>query len=190
MTANLKSAAAFPGLELVAPGLLYSRDPVFSLTRKPIADLRRLAADAPLGRARICAHHTPADAVHEMLIIVVRESYIRPHKHLSKSESFHMIEGEMDVLIFSDDGSLENVIAMSAYKDSGNFYYRLSTSKFHTLALRSEWALFHETTSGPFNPEDSVGAPWAPSEKGTPADIQSFLSGLDAKVRAFEGSRT
>lgn len=189
MAINQQVGVTMPGLEAVAPGLLYSREPIFSITRKPMSDLRRLAAESPLGRARICAHHSPADVVQEMLIVVMRESYIRPHKHLAKSESFHMIEGEMDVLIFSDDGLLENVIAMSAYKDSANFYYRLCIPKFHTLVLKSEWALFHETTSGPFNPEDSVGAPWAPSEKGMPSDIQSFRSGLAAKVRAFAGSR-
>ncbi len=155
-----------------------------------MADLRRLAAEAPMGRARICTHHAPDEVVHEMLIVVMRESYIRPHKHLTKSESFHMIEGEMDVLIFSDDGLLENVITMSAYNKSSSFYYRLSVPKFHTLALKSEWALFHETTSGPFSPEDSVGAPWAPKEKGTPEDIQLFRSGLETKVRSFVGSRT
>lgn len=178
------------GLELVAPGLLYSREPIFSITHRPMTDLRRLAAESPLGRARICAHHSPADVVQEMLIVVTRESYIRPHKHLSKSESFHMIEGEMDVLIFSDDGLLEDVIEMSAYKDSASFYYRLCVPKYHTLALKSEWALFHETTAGPFNPDESVGAPWAPPEKGMPEDIRSFRSGLDAKVRTFAGSRS
>lgn len=190
MQINQQLDIASPGLELVGPGLFYSREPIFSITRKPMSGLRRLAAESPLGRARICVHQSPSDVVHEMLIVVTRESYIRPHKHLSKSESFHMIEGEMDVLIFSDDGQLENVVEMSAYTESANFYYRLSVAKFHTLALKSEWALFHETTSGPFNPDDSVGAPWAPQEKGMPAEIQSFRSGLDAKVRAFAGSRT
>ena len=170
--------------------MFYSRDPIISLTRKSLIALRQLAAENPLGRSRICTHLSTNDVVHEMLIVVMRESYIRPHKHLSKSESFHMIEGEMDILIFSDDGLLENVISMSSYNDSAKFYYRLCIPKFHTLVLKSECALFHETTSGPFNPKDSVGAPWSPPETGMPADIQLFRSELDAKVQAFVGSRS
>lgn len=49
-----------------------------------------------------------------MLIVMAKGSYIRPHKHKNKSESFHIIEGLLDVIVFdlaveigSNDGSLK-----------------------------------------------------------------------------------
>lgn len=179
-----------PRLDAISHEVLYSREPILAVTRKHIAFLRCLAAESSLGRARICAHRTPGDPVHEMLIAVEKRSYIRPHKHLSKSESFHMIEGAMDILIFSDNGALGKVIPMSAYADSGCFYYRLCEPHFHTMLLRSDWVLFHETTTGPFEPHESVGAPWAPDEQGAQNEIENFQSQLVEAARAHTGRAT
>src|SRR4029077_19168742 len=57
-------------------------------------------------RARLCAHPGPDDRLHEMLIVLDRGTYIRPHRHGSKAESFHIIQGELDVVVFLDDGAI------------------------------------------------------------------------------------
>src|SRR5438309_9931257 len=66
-------------------------------------------------RARLCAHPGPDDPLHEMLIVLDRGTYIRPHKHGDKSESFHIIEGELDVVLFHDSGAIREVIRMGPY---------------------------------------------------------------------------
>ena len=42
-------------------------------------------------RIRICAHPSSKNAVHDMLIVHFRDTYVRPHKHLNKDETFHLI---------------------------------------------------------------------------------------------------
>jgi cupin fold WbuC family metalloprotein len=113
-------------------------------------------------RARICSHPTSADSLHEMLIVLDHRTIIRPHRHAGKSESFHMIQGELAVVLFSESGSIVDVIEMGPLGSGKTFYYRLNAAIYHTVLVRSEQVLFHETTNGPFVAEQTEFAPWAP----------------------------
>jgi cupin fold WbuC family metalloprotein len=79
-------------------------------------------------------------------------------------ESFHIIEGKVDILLFDENGRINNLIPMGDYAGGRKFFYRLPPSHFHTLIIRSEVLVFHEITNGPFNPDDTVWADWAPVE--------------------------
>ena len=57
-----------------------------------------------IGRARICTHTSDKSPVQEMVIAFTRETYVHPHRHIEKSESFHVIEGELAVVFFDDSG--------------------------------------------------------------------------------------
>jgi cupin fold WbuC family metalloprotein len=115
-------------------------------------------------RARLCAHPGPEDKLHEMLIVLDRGTYIRPHRHGSKAESFHIIEGELDVVIFHDDGTIREVVRMGPYSSGKAFYYRIMEPCYHSVLIHTPFALFHETTNGPFNRTDTEFAPWSPAE--------------------------
>ena len=116
-------------------------------------------------RARLCAHRSVKDKVHEMLIVLPMGIYVRPHKHPNKSESFHIIEGNVDIVVFDDDGEIMEVVRMGDYSSGKTFYWRLSESLYHMVIPRSQIVIFHESTSGPFDRTISnVPAPWAPEE--------------------------
>ena len=59
-------------------------------------------------RIRICTHIDEEEILQEMFIVLSKETYIRPHKHLNKSESLHVLEGTADVIFFNDDGKVIN----------------------------------------------------------------------------------
>ena len=134
-------------------------------------------------RARLCAHPGPDDKLHEMLILLDRGTYIRPHRHGGKAESFHIIEGELDVVIFHDDGSIREVVRMGPYSSGKAFYYRIMDPCYHSVLIHTPYALFHETTNGPFNRGDTEFAPWSPAE-GEPG-VAAFVE----KIRAATASR-
>jgi cupin fold WbuC family metalloprotein len=165
-------------LREAAAGVLYSRESTFATGLKELEFLRALALQSDRGRARICVHHDPADQLHEMLIVVARSSYLRPHRHLAKSESYHVIEGSMDIVCFDEQGTVTRVIPMSAPGGRHNFYCRLDEPVFHTLNVRSDWVVFHESTSGPFDPRLTVMAPWSPDEAADRAEIARFRDRL------------
>jgi cupin fold WbuC family metalloprotein len=127
---------------------------------------------------RVCTHRDPGDSLHEMLIVHTKDTYVRPHKHAAKSESFHVIEGEMDVVVFDDHGAVTDVLRLGDYRSGRTFYYRMHEPLFHTLLIRSEVVIFHEITAGPFRPQDTIFAPWEP-----PPDDVAARAG---HVRALE----
>lgn len=129
-----------------------------------IAALKQQALVNPRQRVRICAHYDASDLLHEMLIILTRSAYVRPHKHLNKSESVHIIEGEVDVVFFDEKSTVTDVVRLGEYQSGRQFYYRVADPRYHALLIRSEVLVFHETTNGPFRREDTLFAPWAPEE--------------------------
>ena len=144
--------------------VLYSTENIVKVDALDINELKEKARLNHRKRVRLCAHKTIDEKIHEMLIIHEKSCYVRPHKHINKVESFHIIEGRVDILLFDENGRINNLIPMGDYASGRKFFYRLPPSHFHTLIIRSEVLVFHEITNGPFNPDDTVWADWAPVE--------------------------
>ena len=53
---------------------------------------------------------------------------------------------------------------MGDFNSGLKFFYRLPPSRYHTLLIHSDVLVFHEITNGPFKPEETTWAPWAPEE--------------------------
>jgi len=115
-----------------------------------------------VARIRINIHHQDDDLLHEMFIAIRSDSYIRPHKHLNKTESFHIVQGDVDVVIFEDDGTILDMIELSSNGKKA-FYYRLPQSIFHTLMVKSNIVIIHEITNGPFVQNDAIWSDFAPT---------------------------
>src|SRR3990167_860486 len=95
------------------------------------------------GRSRLCTHKDINDVVHEMLIVHTNDVYVRPHKHIKKIESFYIIKGQCDIIVFKDNGDIDGIIKMGEYGSGRNIYYRLNAPVFHSLIIHSEILVFH-----------------------------------------------
>src|SRR5438105_3076541 len=95
-----------------SPEVYYSESPTVTVAARDIAELRRIANANPRLRSRLCAHPQPGATLHEMLIVHHRDVYVRPHMHVGKSESLHLIEGSVMVVLFNDAGSIRDVLDM------------------------------------------------------------------------------
>ena len=137
---------------------------IVALSDASVQQLTAALPQSPQGRVRICAHSSPEDRVHEMIIVLAKGSYIRPHRHHGKSESFHLIEGELDIVIFDVQGVPSEIVRMGPYGNGSGrqFYYRMNAALYHTVIVRTESTVFHETTTGPFVAGDAEFALWAP----------------------------
>ncbi|HWW85834.1 MAG TPA: WbuC family cupin fold metalloprotein [Vicinamibacterales bacterium] len=168
--------------------VLYAEDRIVTVDAAAIADLRLGATGNERRRIRLCAHRSVDDPLHEMLIVHVKDTYVRPHKHLGKSESFHVIEGEADVVMFDDEGAVTDVIQVGPVSSGRPFFYRIADPLFHTLLIRSDVLVFHETTAGPFRRSETVFAPWSPDDR-KPDEIARFLSSLDEQLVSRSAAR-
>lgn len=156
-------------LRKVNDEVFVSDAPIVRIGGEQITFLKRQASSNIRRRARICAHRSNEDTLHEMLIAISADSYIHPHKHTTKVESFHIIEGIVDVVVFNDTGDIVDVIELGDIASGRSFFYRLSDSFFHTLLIHGEVLVVHEVTNGPFRRDDTVLAPFAPSESDVTA---------------------
>lgn len=164
----------------------YAEGAVVRLGADEMEFVKRCAAASPRRRARICAHPDPGDRLHEMLIALSRDGYVRPHKHLRRAESFQVFEGSADVVLFDDAGAVRDVVSMAA-DGPGVRMYRLNTPQFHTVLPRSEFFVVHETTEGPFDRADTEFAPWAPDEDARDATA-AYVADLERRLQAFRSS--
>jgi cupin fold WbuC family metalloprotein len=160
--------------EYIAPGVYRARQPINTFGKLEEQFLIDKLAESPLGRVRLNMHSENESSLHEMFIAVVRGSYVHPHKHIGKSESFHLIKGKLDVALFHDDGDLREVVSLRAGDAP---YYRLSAPIYHTLLIRSEYILMHEVTDGPFDPQVTIKAPFAPNAEYT-NEVHEYMNAL------------
>ncbi|MBF0311429.1 MAG: WbuC family cupin fold metalloprotein [Magnetococcales bacterium] len=156
---------------------LFPCEEVLLLQRTQVEEIKRLAETAPMRRARICLHHTLEDPSQEMLIAFCQDSYIRPHRHLRRSETFHTVEGEVLVVLFDDAGKVTRTIVMKEVGSGGTFLYRLARPLWHMLIPLTPTAVIHEIAPGPFVPEESEFAPWSP-EPGDGAAVTAYVQAI------------
>lgn len=161
--------------------VFYSRSPLVALGDDGIERLKRQALTNPRLRSRLCAHAGKNDPLHEMVIVHHRDVYVRPHRHHARSESVHVMEGEADLVLFDEDGEVTTVVPLGAHGGGRAAFCRIPAEIFHTLVFHSEWFVFHETISGPFDPTRSSFAPWAPPDG---PEGERFRSGLDKRLAA------
>lgn len=170
-----------------SPEVFLAEGPISSIGQSELNTLKAAVKASVKRRARINAHPDAEDALHEMIIAIDPASYIRPHKHPGKSEAFHIIEGEVDIIVFSDEGAIERIVPLGPPGSRRPFYYRMSTPFFHTLIIRSGILIVHEITNGPFRPEAAVFADFAPDECEL-EKVAAYQADLRRCVTAMQGT--
>ena len=148
---------------------------ITTVSAADIAFLKARAAENPRRRVRLCAHRDVSDTLHEMLIVHMKGTYVQPHKHVAKSESFHIIEGRLKILLFDDAGRHTRTIQLSEPAGGASFFYRLASPTFHSVVPETDFVVFHEVTNGPFDRRETVAAAWAPKDDDAAAGTR-FLN--------------
>ncbi len=126
------------------------------------------AARSPRLRMNHNFHTGPDDNPHRFLNVLLRGTYIRPHRHLDppKAESFLVLEGQADVIVFDDAGEIVKRYRLGADSAQGRLWgVDLAPGVWHTILPRTERAVCFEVKPGPWLPaNDKEFAPWAPLE--------------------------
>ncbi|MFT2111662.1 WbuC family cupin fold metalloprotein [Marinomonas sp. 2405UD68-3] len=113
---------------------------------------------------RYCLHHDTSSSVQEMVIAVTKDSLFPPHRHpINKSESIHLIHGEIATFIFDQLGHITNIYHLSN-KNKHGLLQRVEGGVWHLPVCISDYAIYHEVLAGPYNKKQDVeNAPWAPN---------------------------
>lgn len=144
--------------------VLFTKDKIVILESSNIASLKGKAVNNPRKRVRLCTHKNDDDPLHEMFIVHTKDTYVRPHKHIGKTESLSILEGRATLLLFDEKGKITRKIKMGDYRSGLVCYIRIEDPVFHNLLIASDYLVFHEVILGPFDSTHAILAPWAPSQ--------------------------
>jgi len=167
-------------MEKTNNGVFFAREPLVKMDARNLQFLKQKVGETERKQVRICTHLNLEDKLQEMFLLQARETYIRPHKHASRSKSIHAIEGRADILVFSEDGRLVDVIPMGDYTSGQLFYCRIREPLYHSPLVRSDYWIFKESTTGPFDESGTLFAPWAPDV----TDVQAGKKFLETQRKA------
>lgn len=138
------------------------------VTTDLIEQVRRKAESSPRLRMNHNFHPSDQSNPHRFLNVMLRGTYIRPHRHRQppKAESWILLEGEALFFTFDDGGAVTGKWTISATGPCRGL--DLAPGAWHSLAAVTECAVMYEVKPGPYEPAtDKEFAPWAPAE-GSP----------------------
>jgi cupin fold WbuC family metalloprotein len=137
------------------------------------------ARQSPRLRTNHNFHASMEDNPHRFLNVMIRGTYIAPHRHLDppKSESFLVLDGEIAFFTFDDSGR----VATSHILGRDVTGIDAAPGIWHTMAPLTPHAICYEVKPGPYQAtNDKDFAPWAPrdGDPAAPAYLDSLLSTL------------
>ncbi len=130
------------------------------------------ARTSPRLRMNYNFHPELGDPVQRLLNALEPWTYIRPHKHTTKEESFVLLRGRVLAVVFNTDGTIRDHAVLSAA--SGILGVEFEENCYHMLTSLETGSAVYEIKEGPFVPHtEGSSAPWAPKE-GSP-EAKDFL---------------
>jgi cupin fold WbuC family metalloprotein len=127
-----------------------------------------LAAASPRRRRNHNFHESAEENPHRFLNVLLRGTYIRPHRHSAppKSETFLVLEGVAEAILFDDSGAITARHRLGVETAGGRVWgIDLPPGVWHTVLPRTDRAVCFEVKPGPWVPaNDKEFAPWAPVE--------------------------
>ena len=148
---------------------------MIKIDNKLLDEVTAKARESPRLRMNHNFHPELDDPVQRLLNALEPWTYIRPHKHATKEESFVLLRGSVLAVVFNDDGTIRDHCILSAA--TGNLGVEFEEDSFHMLTSLESASVVFEIKEGPFVPHtEASSAPWAPRE-GTPGS-RDFLTGI------------
>ena len=152
-------------LKRVSDGVFQSVADYYVVSQQDIEFLKNDCLTNAKKRSRINCHSTNDCLVHEMIVCLHKSTEIAVHAHQDKSESFHVLHGNLAVVLFENQlPKVKEIIYLSS--DSFISFYRLNDCLYHLVVPLTEFCVFHETTQGPFVQGDALVPSWASSPEG------------------------
>lgn len=151
------------------------------VTAEAIAQLLSRAAISPRKRMNLNLHTDQTDPISRFLNAGIAGTYVRPHRHQDeKWELVSVLQGKVDVILFSTDGFVKNRMPLSPETAA---VAEIPGGEWHSVMFHAPAAVLLEVKAGPYDPLlDKEFAGWAPPEDGPAADL--FVSWLERAAPA------
>src|SRR5882724_5976244 len=116
--------------------------PTKRITSALLTELDRKAGASPRLRTNHNLHDAPEASVQRLAVKLRRGTYIRPHRHRTRWELGITLQGEMDLVLFSDAGLLTERVRMTP--GGSTLLLELPAGQWHSYVCISDTATFFE----------------------------------------------
>ncbi len=138
------------------------KSPAYYLPAGKTVDLAALDAlkaavgAEPGSAARICLHAGPQAPGQDMIVVLRKGGQARPHRHETREETYHLVEGRLRLRLFDDAGKDAGTIDLGGPGTGLPLFFRMPAKTWHVTEPVTDLAVFHESRPGPFDPKDTT----------------------------------
>ena len=130
-------------------------------------------------RTNLNIHESPDADVQRLFLAFEPDTYIRPHRHpqAHKWELFIVLEGELDLLLFTDAGEIEQRITLSS---TATRVVEVPPNTWHSYISKKSGTLALEIKQGAYLPspeEDFLSVSPVENTEGVAAYLQWMKNG-------------
>ncbi len=147
------------------------------ITAKTIDELKQISSLRDGSNVRVCLHSEPASDHHDMVILERPGGYYRPHRHTYKGDCFHIMEGQMGLFTFNENGDVIDCAVL----EPGEIY-RVEVNMYHAVMPLTDPVIYHENKPGPFLTQgDSLYPDWAPDGSDA-SQVNEYITELKLQL--------
>lgn len=140
--------------------IFFNKDNFISINNDWLDKLAEAAGQSERQVSRLLMHTAPEEGVQEMLIAFTNQCVIVPNHSPAKSESLHVLRGEIALILFDEYGKVSERLIMAPSGSGKPFMYRLSSTPWHTMVSLTPSAVVHEILQGPFVQSNETLPDW------------------------------
>ena len=111
--------------------------------------------------------HESLDApIHRLLNALEPGTYLPPHRHSDKEETYVVLRGSLWTFFYDDSGNVTEKVCLNPA--AGTYGVEIPVGTWHSIVVLETGTVIFEIKSGPYQPlppEDI--APWAPAPSDT-----------------------
>lgn len=123
--------------------------------------------------------HESMDApIHRLLNALEPGTYLPPHRHQDKVETYLVLRGSLLAFFFDEEGNITEKVCLNPA--DGNYGLEIPAGTWHSIVVQQSGTVIFEVKKGPYQPlppEDL--APWAPAA----TDVEGIKAYLEALSR-------
>lgn len=154
------------------------------ITADDLIALTTKAAQAVRQRAHHNVHESLDSPVQRLFIATEPATYMRPHRHAEahKWEFFMVLEGQIDLLVFDNEGQ---VIQRTVMSSTATRAVEIPYNTWHAYVCMQSGTVALEVKEGAYLPTaEHDFAPWAPAENtSTAADYLAWMRQAQPTVK-------
>lgn len=146
------------------------------ITKELLNSISEQAKSNPRLRMNFNMHESMDDDIHRLLNAIEPDTYLPPHRHPEKDETYIVLRGSLFTYFFDDEGKVIEKVKLSPQE--GSYGLEIPANTWHSIVVLEPDTVIFEIKKGPYAPLPPQDfAPWAPEVSDTEG-VKKYIDSL------------